>query len=86
MLNHIHFYDKNLKNAPLKIYKRPDTKEPVDIAGVLMMAVKTFKGYKNVQMYAQHIGVKIYNLSTDSYVDAFERKKIESINKANIYV
>lgn len=80
MLNHTHFYDKNLKNAPLKIFKRPDNKQPIDIAGVLMMAVKTFRGYRNVQIFSEYMGVKIYNISTDSYVDAFERRNIENFN------
>jgi len=36
-----------------------------------------FKSYVDVEMYAKKRGVKIYNSTPDSYIDAFDRKPIQ---------
>ena len=39
-----------------------------------------FKGYLDLEQYAKFMGTKIYNCGIHSYVDAYERKNIESLN------
>lgn len=36
---------------------------------------KTFKNYSELNNYAKYAGVKVYNASEYSLIDAFERKK-----------
>ena len=76
-LHHSHFYDK--KGGRSEVHIRPGSSVKADLAAVLMMAVKTFKGYKTIQKYASHVGASVYNVTEGSYVDAFERKKITDL-------
>jgi hypothetical protein len=38
-----------------------------------------FRGYDMLQVYAKSVGCKIYNASSKTFVDAFERVKPEQI-------
>ncbi len=78
-LQHAHFYDKNNDGGKTKVHIRPGSSVKADLAAVLMMAVKTFTGYKAIKKYADHVGVHVYNVTEGSYVDAFERKKITDL-------
>lgn len=40
-----------------------------------------FKGYHAIAPYAQAHGVKIYNATPDSYIDAFPRRQISTLRK-----
>lgn len=40
-----------------------------------------FKGYHSIRPYADSIGVKIYNSTPGSYIDAFPRRDIHEIDK-----
>lgn len=68
-VNHEHFYDKGEQRMPM--YKL-DGKEYYlhDIFRKLHYA---FKGYFILRDYAEFLGAKIYNASSKSYIDAFER-------------
>jgi len=68
-VNHEHFYDKNEQRMPM--YKL-DGKEYYlhDIFRKLHFA---FKGYFILRDYAYFLNAKIYNASSKSYIDAFER-------------
>ncbi|WP_198139801.1 hypothetical protein [Pedobacter sp. BAL39] len=69
-----HFYDDNqdVKLLPWKkiaggIYKMHE---------ILIDLSRTFLGYHKMQNFALHKGVKIYNCTEGSYIDAFPRKKL----------
>ena len=39
----------------------------------------TYEKYEILEEYSKYIGSKIYNMSKISYIDAFERKKLEEV-------
>ncbi|MDO5571751.1 MAG: hypothetical protein Q4F97_09865 [Bacteroidales bacterium] len=63
-----HFYDKG--NPHTVILDRPlyKTLEGMCVA---------FKSYLEVEDYSKKRGVKIYNITEGSYIDAFERRKVD---------
>jgi hypothetical protein len=78
-LQHSHFYNEDKTLNVSKVHKVPGSSEKADIADVLTMFVKTFKGYKVVKKYGDYRRANIYNVTEDSYIDAFERKKITDL-------
>lgn len=66
-LNDVHYYkDENVKNIiPVKLHEQ--------FARYYYM----FKSYMNVEEYAVNSKVKIYNIFPNSFIDAFEKKKME---------
>jgi hypothetical protein len=44
---------------------------------------KNFEGYENVADYMNYRDAKIYNGSPESFIDAFERIDITSLNTIN---
>ncbi len=44
---------------------------------VLIKFVHAFKGYHDIERYARSKGIIIYNATPQSFIDAFERYKIE---------
>jgi hypothetical protein len=78
-LEHFHFYSDKSKKHITRAYKMPGMTESINMSEFLMLGVKTFKSYYSLEKYARYLGKKIYNLTEDSYVDAFERKKITDL-------
>jgi hypothetical protein len=71
-VNHQHFYDKGELRLPM--YKLDGQEYYMhDILRKLYLA---FKGYFILKDYAEYLGAKIYNASVRSYIDAFEKIKI----------
>ncbi len=71
-VNHEHFYDKSEVRMPM--YKLDGEKYHIhDIFRKLHFA---FKGYFIIKNYADYLGVKIFNASSKSYIDAFPRVKL----------
>lgn len=68
-VNHSHFYDKPEVRMPM--YKL-DGKE-YHIHDIFRKLHYAFKGYFVIKDYAEFLGAKIYNASSKSYIDAFER-------------
>jgi hypothetical protein len=75
-----HFYeDKNLKHPLLK--QNPDgTTGKITLKELFHSLVKVHSGYEETRRYANHCHVSIYNLTPGGYVDAFERKSIETLS------
>lgn len=72
-----HFYgeaakEKNSANVWLKCYG-----EPYRMDEILVDLSKMFKGYHLLNQYASSMATKIYNLTPNSFIDAFERKQSE---------
>jgi hypothetical protein len=78
-LGHTHFYSPGGEKIITRLHKDTLGQEETDLADALMLAVKTFRGYKEVRRYADYRKVSVYNLTEGSYVDAFVRKKIASL-------
>ena len=71
-----HFYDKN-KVASHSMYKVGiRTRKLHEILEKFML---TFRGYFVIKDYQKTLGTNIYNCTDGSFIDAFERKKLEDI-------
>ncbi|MEW6195437.1 MAG: hypothetical protein AB1521_09795 [Bacteroidota bacterium] len=68
-INHEHFYDAQKVQLPM--YKL-DGKEYY-VHDIFRKLHYAFKGYLVLKNYADHLGARILNASTKSYIDAFER-------------
>ncbi len=72
-----HFYDDITQKPTYRpFYKGLHLKEVFTISEILMTFSKIFYGYEVINKYANHCNAKIYNASEVSFVDAFERIKI----------
>lgn len=67
-----HFY-KEEKNT----FSRDQKTNKHLIADFFEACVKTFNSYYLLERYSKYCNSKIYNISEKSYIDAFERKKLE---------
>ncbi len=66
------FYDNNPDNTLTPFLKI--TKEPYKMHEILTDLSYTFKGYHILEKYSKTQKCKIYNLTIDSFIDAFEKK------------
>jgi hypothetical protein len=69
-----HFYDKpeELKPGVMRKFGKEERK----MHEILQKFMLAFKGYHELNEYAGHKNVRIYNITPDSLVDAFERMKL----------
>ena len=74
-INDIHFYGQ--KSQKVKLCK-DSMATPSSIGEELASEAKAFNNYTELKYYADYTGVKIYNVSEYSLIDAFERKKFDS--------
>jgi hypothetical protein len=72
-----HFYDEN-ESKPLKMEDRISSVRKLH--EIVEKFYLSFRGYWELLPFAQKKGVKIYNASEISMIDAFERKKLEEVN------
>jgi len=72
-----HFYDK--KEANYKPMKKLGKGER-HLHEVLEKFYLTFKGYFDIRKYAELKSSRIYNLTINSYIDAFEKLEIDKID------
>jgi len=71
-----HFYDdKNQKHIPVVIEKNNQI-IPLKIHEQLGYLKKAFEVYHFIEDYAKYKRVKIFNCTSNSFIDAFERKKL----------
>jgi hypothetical protein len=76
-LKDLHFYDSDkTKQVELPLFDA--SKKKKTIANQFLSFSKAFRGYDILAGYAEYKHVKIYNASVKSYVDAFERIKLNS--------
>jgi len=67
-----HFYDKDTKGKPTK-KEHPDTLQSARLHDYLYDLARTFSSYHLIREFANAEGVKIWNASKVSYIDAFDR-------------
>ncbi len=78
LIRHKHFYDEHT-SKPRTMHKGGVGQRK--LFEVLEKFMLTFKGYIEIDRFAKHKNVKIYNLTEDSYIDTFEKVKKENHNK-----
>jgi hypothetical protein len=71
-----HFY----ANAPQGTVWLKSDSEPYTIHEALFDIAKMLGGYREINEYAAYRGVKIYNCTPGSFIDAFERKEWKKTN------
>lgn len=74
LLTQKHFYDEKTAKA-LPVHKKG--KGQRKLHEIIIKWVYSFQSYWELEYYSKHINVKIYNVTKDSFVDAFERYKIK---------
>lgn len=72
-LSQKHFYDHN--PAPEVMYDGTSNRIRT-LADMLMKFVYSFRSYFVLKSYAESKNIKIYNATPESFIDAFERKKL----------
>jgi hypothetical protein len=72
-----HFYDNEPKVNYRLFYKDVHHQETFSMREILHTFGKAFYGYEVVKKYADYAKTTIYNASEISFIDAFERRKIE---------
>lgn len=75
LLTQKHFYDKNTVKP--EAMHRGTSEEKRTLGEVLTKFVHTFNSYFVIKDYAKSRNTKIFNATENSYIDAFERVKIE---------
>jgi len=80
-----HFYDKE---STLTTWSKDGTDENIWSMSELFHALgRMFEGYSMLEKYAHHLNAKIYNASSVTFIDAFQRRDIATligdINKLN---
>lgn len=75
-LSQKHFYDNN--PAPEVMYDGTSNRVRT-LADMLMKFVYSFRSYFVLKAYAKARGVNVYNSTPESFIDAFERKKLNEI-------
>jgi hypothetical protein len=75
LVNQQHFYkDKSESNG--KMYKKG---EPRSLHQILEKFMLSFRAYFVLKDFAASLGVKIYNCTPNSFIDAFERKNLDEM-------
>jgi hypothetical protein len=73
-----HFYDKEEVQKYTPVYKTPDCSQTINMAELFLAFSYKYASYMELEKYSKYKGVKIYNASNISYIDAFERIKIDN--------
>ncbi len=77
LLHQKHFYDKKIS--------KPDTmkklgKKDRNLHEILEKFMLSFKAYFEIKAFADKQSVQIWNATPNSFIDAFDRKKLEELN------
>lgn len=73
LLTQKHFYDEKTAQA-LPVHK--EGKGQRKLHEILIKWVHAFQSYWELEEYSKSVNVKIYNVTKNSYVDAFEKMKV----------
>ncbi len=77
-LKNEHFNDTGTpKMKPF--YKDGSQKVTFTMSEILKAFSLMFKGYEQLEQYSRYLGVKIYNCTEKTYIDAFERRKLKDL-------
>ncbi len=71
-----HFYDAEKSNV--SVIRDIFTGKPIHIHQLFESYVIAFKNYHTIETYAVKRGIKIYNISEKSFIDAFKRIKLSN--------
>lgn len=66
-----HFYKSNENNQLTLFLKSPN--ETFKMHEILLILSRTFHGYHKLEKYSKKRNTKVINVTTNSYIDAFER-------------
>jgi hypothetical protein len=80
LVNQKHFYDEDQSESK-QMNKRG--KEPRKLHEILEKFTLSFRAYFELKDYAATKGVKIYNCTPGSFIDAFDRKELENVLSGN---
>lgn len=78
LVNQQHFYDEHDTKSQ-QMYR--SGKRPRRLYEILEKFMFSFRAYFDLKDYAASRGVNIYNSTSESFIDAFERKKIPGIQE-----
>lgn len=73
----VHFYENESKVSYRLFYKDAEHRKTFTMHEILFTFSKAFYGYQSLKKYADFRQVSVYNASEISFIDAFERVKIE---------
>jgi hypothetical protein len=73
-----HFYDNDDAHL-IPFYKGYANQDTFTMQELFDAFATMFRGYDMLQVYARSLGCKIYNLSSKTFVDAFERIKPDQL-------
>lgn len=65
--------------SPTPFTQDPQDQRPYTVPEFFSWLALVFRGYHEVNTYAQQIGAAVYNLSEKSYIDAFHRLRINDV-------
>ena len=76
-----HFYETDAKLRPFSMGMKSSHGEPLffTMDTAFYAFAKMFEGYWRIEKYATHLGAKIYNASSMTFIDAFKRKSIADL-------
>jgi hypothetical protein len=72
----VHFYDNEEKVKYTFFYNDETETNTFKMHEILATWAKAFYGYEVIKKYAEYRNVSIYNASEISFIDSFERKKL----------
>ena len=72
-----HFYDKGEANVKPFINTLQET---IKMDLLFYRLSLMFKGFLEMEEYSKFLGAKVYNLSKDSFIDAFERVNLDDVS------
>jgi hypothetical protein len=76
-MNNRHFYDQETSLSP---WSKDGTVDNIWSMGELFHALaKMFEGYEEIEKYSLYRNAKIYNASSMTFIDAFQRRNILSL-------
>ncbi|MNU79753.1 hypothetical protein D3C71_693700 [compost metagenome] len=81
ILNDDHVYEKSEEKKAIVLTDYKDKTKKVTMVDLLGSSIKVFKGYTEIERYAQKKHVKVYNCSKNSMIDAFERLDDDEFTK-----
>ncbi len=78
--NQLYLYDRHAYGVEKRlIYKDPYGKIRPSMYEQLMSTATAFKQHIELQKFAKYSGVNVYNVTPGSFLDVYERKRLESI-------
>ena len=76
LMQQLHFYEQAKDVAYQPIYSDKHRTKTDSMAAQFLSLHKAFRGYEVLREYADSVGVRIFNASSKSYIDALERIKL----------